>query len=328
MWDYAEVLRVRCLQDDTKPQELGLMHQAGRGDPFTYAALILDEGEVVFEAEVRQSTRSAGMQKKLLPVGELTAKWVKKHAKIENPFDESEDEREDAPEPATLTGVAAYRKIIQNPDRWFDLIERPLLKPPSDPKNCKTQLIETVKGIKFTLQGNIVDGRKHAAFLVWPTHGFEDAWIEFYWRGEMVERGVFLDRAEIAKAATMLAGQKRSLSEEPPPTRPPPEARKDLWEEEDGDLPQILVQKFGWSSYPPYLVRPGGQHTSTLLPEFRSVRETEHDGTVVKRKQFNNANKFSQIRLHERKYLKQFLKMYQVGVDGRTGAMSETQQNY
>jgi hypothetical protein len=171
MWDYAEVLRVRCLQDDTKPQELGLMHQAGRGDPFTYAALILDEGEVVFEAEVRQSTRSAGMQKKLLPVGELTAKWVKKHAKIENPFDESEDEREDAPEPATLTGVAAYRKIIQNPDRWFDLIERPLLKPPSDPKNCKTQLIETVKGIKFTLQGNIVDGRKHAAFLVWPTHG-------------------------------------------------------------------------------------------------------------------------------------------------------------
>ena len=38
--EYARVVRLRCLQDDTKPQELGWMHQNVRGDPLTYAALV------------------------------------------------------------------------------------------------------------------------------------------------------------------------------------------------------------------------------------------------------------------------------------------------
>ena len=38
--EFAKVLRVRCLQDDTMPQELGLMHYHGN-DPATYAALVV-----------------------------------------------------------------------------------------------------------------------------------------------------------------------------------------------------------------------------------------------------------------------------------------------
>ena len=78
--DYARVVRVRCLQDDSKPQELGLMHQNVRGDPLTYAALLVVDGKVLFEAEVRIAQPGFKRVKSVVS-GVVDKKWITQHAR-------------------------------------------------------------------------------------------------------------------------------------------------------------------------------------------------------------------------------------------------------
>ena len=78
--EFAKVVRVRCLQDDTKPQELGLMHYHGR-DPPTHAALVIVDSKILFEAEIRYA--QPGFKRVTSVVsGLVDKKWIKEHAHV------------------------------------------------------------------------------------------------------------------------------------------------------------------------------------------------------------------------------------------------------
>ena len=166
--EYARVVRLRCLQDDTKPQELGLMHYHGN-DPPTYAALVVVDNKILFEAEVRYGAKRT----RSIVSGVVDKKWIKQHARVLTDVGE-------------VHGTAAYHEIILDGGHWFDLANSPYLYQ----IEAKGEAVErcTVRrdGKVVYMQGGRVDGEKHGCWRVWEANSFEASWFEFYVRGKSV----------------------------------------------------------------------------------------------------------------------------------------------
>ena len=168
--DYARVVRVRCLQDDSKPQELGLMHQNVRGDPLTYAALLVVDGKVLFEAEVRIAQPGFKRVKSVVS-GVVDKKWITQHARVLT--DDGE-----------VRGIAAYHEIVLDGGHWFELANSPYLYEVEAKGQAVERRTERRNGKAIYMQGKLVDGKKHGAFRVWKPNSFEECWWEFYFHGK------------------------------------------------------------------------------------------------------------------------------------------------
>ena len=158
--EFAKVLRVRCLQDDTQPQELGLMHYHGR-DPPTYAALVIVDSKILFEAEVRYA--QPGFKRVTSVVsGVVDKKWIKEQAHV-------------LTDDGVATGEDAYHAIILDGGHWFDVDNLPYLYP-----NAKRHT-EVRDGVVVRMRGALQNGKKHGAWRVWTMT--YDTWWEFYYDG-------------------------------------------------------------------------------------------------------------------------------------------------
>ena len=168
--DYARVVRVRCLQDDSKPQELGLMHQNVRGDPKTYAALVVVDGKVLFEAEVRYAQPGFKRVRSVVS-GVVDKTWITQHARVLT--DDGE-----------VQGIDAYHEIVLDGGHWFELANSPYLYEVEAKGQAVERRFERLNGKAVYMQGKIVNGQKHGAFRVWKPNSFEECWWEFYFHGK------------------------------------------------------------------------------------------------------------------------------------------------
>ena len=159
--EFAKVLRVRCLQDDTMPQELGLMHQHGN-DPLTYAALVVVDNQILFEAEIRYAQPGCRRVTSVVP-GVVDKRWIKRHAHV-------------LTDDGIATGEAAYRAIILDGGHWFDVDNLPYLHPNAE-RHAEVRDGEVVR-----MRGALKDGNRHGRWLAWTMNSY-DTWNEYYFDG-------------------------------------------------------------------------------------------------------------------------------------------------